>query len=197
MSLFSTGPFSYNRFDEMDKAYNKLYEKKAAKDYDGDGKVESGKEEYFGSRDKAIKKAMGKTVKEGKGEMPDFIKKKMDEKKKEGCSCKESVDYLLEQGVDLSEYTWKEMEELFYEGMHREVKTGKVVDKAKPGVSYYPNMPKQKTSVALRKEKEAKSMKEEVCDYLIDRGYTNNEVSAEVLFNHMSDEWINQILEEG
>ena len=197
MSLFSTGPFSYNRFDEMDKAYNKLYEKKAAKDYDGDGKVESGKEEYFGSRDKAIKKAMGKTVKEGKGEMPDFIKKKMDEKKKEGCSCKESVDYLLEQGIDLSEYTWKEMEELFYEGMHREVKTGKVVDKAKPGVSYYPNMPKQKTSVALRKEKEAKSMKEEVCDYLIDRGYTNNEVSAEVLFNHMSDEWINQILEEG
>ena len=197
MSLFSTGPFSYNRFDEMDKAYNKLYEKKAAKDYDGDGKVESGKEEYFGSRDKAIKKAMGKTVKEGKGEMPDFIKKKMDEKKKEGCSCKESVDYLLEQGIDLSEYTWKEMEELFYEGMHREVKTGKVVDKAKPGVSYYPNMPKQKTSVALRKEKEAKNMKEEVCDYLIDRGYTNNEVSAEVLFNHMSDEWINQILEEG
>ena len=38
-------------------------EKKAAKDYDGDGKVESGKAEYFGSRDKAIKKAMGKKVK--------------------------------------------------------------------------------------------------------------------------------------
>jgi len=40
-------------------------EKKAAKDYDGDGKVESGKDEYFGSKDKAIKKAMGKRVKEG------------------------------------------------------------------------------------------------------------------------------------
>jgi len=40
-------------------------EKKAAKDYDGDGKVESGKDEYFGSKDKAIKKAMGKKVKEG------------------------------------------------------------------------------------------------------------------------------------
>ena len=37
-----------------------LDEKKAKKDYDGDGKVESGKDEYFGSRDKAIKKAMGK-----------------------------------------------------------------------------------------------------------------------------------------
>ena len=47
--------------------------KKAKKDYDGDGKIESGKDEYFGSRDKAIKKAMGKkamkkeeTVEEGK-----------------------------------------------------------------------------------------------------------------------------------
>ena len=29
--------------------------KMADKDYDGDGKVESSKEEYFGSRDKAIK----------------------------------------------------------------------------------------------------------------------------------------------
>jgi hypothetical protein len=39
--------------------------KMADKDYDGDGKVESGKDEYFGSKDKAIKKAMGKKVKEG------------------------------------------------------------------------------------------------------------------------------------
>lgn len=38
--------------------------KKADKDYDGDGKVESGKDEYFGSKDKAIKKAMGKKVDE-------------------------------------------------------------------------------------------------------------------------------------
>ena len=34
--------------------------KKAKKDHDGDGKVESGKAEYFGSKDKAIKKAMKK-----------------------------------------------------------------------------------------------------------------------------------------
>ena len=38
--------------------------KKADKDYDGDGKVESSKDEYFGSKDKAIKKAMGKKVEE-------------------------------------------------------------------------------------------------------------------------------------
>ena len=60
--------------DQMEKSSKKLAtlgaptmeeEKKAAKDYDGDGKIESGKDEYFGSKDKAIKKAMGKKVKEG------------------------------------------------------------------------------------------------------------------------------------
>jgi hypothetical protein len=59
--------------DQMEKSSKKLAtlgaptmeeEKKAAKDYDGDGKIESGKDEYFGSKDKAIKKAMGKKVKE-------------------------------------------------------------------------------------------------------------------------------------
>jgi len=45
-----------------------LVEKKAKKDYDGDGKIESGKDEYFGSKDKAIKKAMKKeAMKEGYG----------------------------------------------------------------------------------------------------------------------------------
>ena len=43
-----------------DKNAEVLGEKKAAKDYDGDGKIESGKDEYFGSKDKAIKKAMKK-----------------------------------------------------------------------------------------------------------------------------------------
>ena len=45
--------------DEL-SAEVKTESKKAKKDYDGDGKIESGKDEYFGSRDKAIKKAMGK-----------------------------------------------------------------------------------------------------------------------------------------
>ena len=51
-----------NRANQLSDAMKE--EKKAAKDYDGDGKVESGKDEYFGSKDKAIKKAMGKKVKE-------------------------------------------------------------------------------------------------------------------------------------
>ena len=49
-------------YGKQDKSMKE--EKKAAKDYDGDGKIESGKDEYFGSKDKAIKKAMGKRVKQ-------------------------------------------------------------------------------------------------------------------------------------
>ena len=49
-----TGKPLYKAADHMKES------KKAKKDYDGDGKIESGKEEYFGSKDKAIKKAMGK-----------------------------------------------------------------------------------------------------------------------------------------
>ena len=69
---------------EGGKDPRKKPEKKAKKDYDGDGKVESGTAEYMGSRDKAIKKAMAKrtqkeevfvektgtTSTEGKGQPP-------------------------------------------------------------------------------------------------------------------------------
>jgi hypothetical protein len=48
------------KMHKKDDAVVKEAVKKAKKDYDGDGKVESGKDEYLGSKDKAIKKAMGK-----------------------------------------------------------------------------------------------------------------------------------------
>lgn len=58
--------------DEFEEFYSVNYEypsdfmeeEKAAKDYDGDGEVESKEDEYKGSKDKAIKKAMGKNVNE-------------------------------------------------------------------------------------------------------------------------------------
>ena len=54
-----SNPFA-KTYDDLRKPY---YEgKMAKKDYDGDGKVETGTQEYMGSRDKAIKKAMGKKV---------------------------------------------------------------------------------------------------------------------------------------
>ena len=45
--------------------------------------------------------------------------------------------------------------------MHRDAKTGEVTDKAEVGKTYYPNMPKKKSSaLALRKEKDVKTRKE-------------------------------------
>ena len=41
----------------------------------------------------------------------------------------------------------------YVDEMHRDAKTGEVVDKAEVGKTYYPAMPKKKSSVALRKEK--------------------------------------------
>lgn len=43
-----------------------MAEKKADKDYDGDGEVESSEDEYRGSKDKAIKKAMNKEASDPK-----------------------------------------------------------------------------------------------------------------------------------
>lgn len=56
-------------------------EKKAKKDYDGDGKVESGTDEWKGSRDKAIKKSMSKKsygVKEDFSSWRDDLREVMD-----------------------------------------------------------------------------------------------------------------------
>ena len=55
-------------------------------------------------------------------------------------------------------------------GMHRDAKTGEVTDKAEVGKTYYPNMPKKKSSVAIRKEKEAAMKKEEVSNLRKDWG---------------------------
>ena len=49
-----------DKLPDMSAAYAEIQEKMAKKDHDGDGKIETGKEEYFGARDKAIKKAMKK-----------------------------------------------------------------------------------------------------------------------------------------
>lgn len=63
------------KIEEKKKKLAKGKEKKAAKDYDGDGEIETGKEEYFGSRDKAIKKNMAKK----KGLVDKKKKEKLDE----------------------------------------------------------------------------------------------------------------------
>jgi hypothetical protein len=112
--------------------------KKADKDYDGDGKVESSKEEYFGSKDKAIKKAMKE------GMMPS---KKMD---------KYNDESKLAPGMKSNDF---------------------------------------KKSVAKMDTSPMKLTKEDVVEYLVAEGYANNEVSAEILHQHVSDEFLAEIEE--
>jgi hypothetical protein len=53
------------KFNQLVESF--LNEKKLAKkDYDKDGKVESPKDEYMGSKDRAIKMAKGKKLKKKK-----------------------------------------------------------------------------------------------------------------------------------
>ena len=77
-------------------------EKKADKDYDGDGKVESGKDEYFGSKDKAIKKAMGKKVKEEYDELDEAERKLADrlarKRKVYDKTTKKAMQYARDEG---------------------------------------------------------------------------------------------------
>ena len=56
--------------------------KLAKKDYDGDGKIETGTQEYMGSRDKAIKKAMAKEEYSWRDGFAELIEKKHKEEKK-------------------------------------------------------------------------------------------------------------------
>ena len=80
-------------------------QKKAKKDYDGDGKIETGSQEYLGSRDKAIKKAMKKRsvtteaqsnwredLKEIMGEVEKTEGKKSKSKKKNGICINPDTD---------------------------------------------------------------------------------------------------------
>jgi len=46
------------------------------------------------------------------------------------------------------------------------------------------------------KAKKKKVVKEDVISHLIEHGYVNNEVSADILFNHMSDEYLESIEED-
>ena len=181
----SGGAWSYNRFDRYEQT---LAEKKADKDYDGDGKVESSKDEYFGSKDKAIKKAMGKgsckkcqeskddcecddkkEVKEAmtvtnadkKGNTPAYQNYKAGKKGKDGKPAYKAADHMKEEALD---------EQSSCGGGYQE--GGEV------------------------KAKKKKVVKEDVLEYMLENSFASNIVSAEVLFDHISDEFLESIEED-
>ena len=186
MMSMSGGAWTYNRFDKYEQS---LSEKKADKDYDGDGKVESSKDEYFGSKDKAIKKATGK------GDC-----KKCNESKSD-CECDDKKEVKENRAMA--------------NGGHRLVGDG-----SKPKG---PTNPKNKTQTMKGKDgkplfkeenieegscgggyqeggevkaKKKKVVKEDVLGYILENNLANNEVSAEVLFNCISDAFLESIEEE-
>ena len=75
------------------------------------------------------------------------------------------LDHLIEQGFPQEEALKlmvnmpEEKREQILEMRHRDAKTGEVTDKPEIGKTYYTDGPRQKSSVALRKEKEAAEKK--------------------------------------
>jgi hypothetical protein len=183
-----------------------VVEKKADKDHDGDGKVESSKEEYFGSKDKAIKKAMAKeevTVEEGYKSLPaDKMKKQQKGKGRDGDgpaqARKMEVVRKATQGS---------------EGMVKDAVKGQEMSNKKKGLEKKfaaPAANKSNKNKAYElegqrrrdldnrygdKKEETSITKEMVIEYLVIEGYASNEVSAEILHTHVSDGFLANIEE--
>ena len=176
MESMSGGGFNYNRFDAYEA---KLAEsKKSDKDYDGDGKVESSKDEYFGSKDKAIKKAMGKGT------------CKKCEESKDDCECDDKKD--VKEGMQAQENETDAWEaETGGDGSAADFAAWKKKRAAKKTVKEGSSYGYQEGGEVKAKKK--KVVKEDVINHLIDEGYANNEVSADILFTHMSDEFLESI----
>ncbi len=221
MSMLSHGPFNYNRFDilnekkakpdflDMDKDGNKKESmKKAIKDKDG-------KCDDCGKEDCGCDKK-----KSGKKELPDFIKKNMKKEetdmskapsiknhkspkstpvkydkdmkvmaptiKKEGVieiEFEDAAAWLIENGVCKDEAgceVWLE---------HATQDTLNMLsdrlDEASSCGKY------QKGGVVKPGKKTV--VKEDVLEYMLENNLANNSVSAEVLFDHISDEFLEEI----
>ena len=116
--------------NDLNGIYQKMYEgKKADKDYDGDGKVESGTAEYMGSKDKAIKKAMKKeaytvTNADKKGNTPAYKAYKAGKKNvKTGKPMYKAADHLKDD-VEIS----PEVEKLIESGKFSDAEIAKIAD---------------------------------------------------------------------
>ena len=185
MSTLNSGPFQGNRFAAMDELYHRereyytrqLAEKKKAKpdflDVDGDGD----KKESFKKGVKDKEKDGDK--KEGKKDLPAFLQKKEVKEAKcgDGCDCddckkakkkgmNEWIEELVTNGHDLSMYNMEQMEEMY--------------DKV----------------ISEMSGQEEVTIEEAVMQYLMDNGFANNLVSAEVVFANMSEGWRDSVVNE-
>ena len=223
--MLSHGPFNYNRFSvldekkakpdflDMDKDGNKKESmKKAIKDKECD---DCGKKDC-GCDDKK---------KSGKKELPDFIKKNMKEDQEViALEFDDAADWLIENGICKDESgceVWLEhaspqtldaLAAQIQEKAGCGYQKGGVV-KAKPGKKMVKEgkldeiapaifgmaagkMMDKKMKGGDKKDDKKKIVKEDVIAHLIENNYVNNEVSAEAMFNHISDAFLESIEED-
>jgi len=175
MGILSQGPFTYNRFDVLNEG-----SKPDFLDMDKDG-------------DK--KESMKKAIKDKKGKC---------DCDKEPCGCEDKKKHeafmdwaidLLDEGYDLSDWTWDELHERYLEEMPAAIASGKYGKS--PISNSTSNAKKVPTSLTSGKYganvSTPPSVKEEICELLMAEGYANNIVSAEVMFDHMSEEWLEEL----
>lgn len=129
------------------------------------------------------------------------------------------VDALIDEGYDLSSYTWDDMYEICLEELNEEEKW---IQKAikKPGslskqlgVPEEENIPTKTLRSAAKKggklgkrarlaltlkglRKEEIDLYDTIFSHLLDEGYADSEPAAEAIIEYMSEEWIDSIIEE-
>ena len=138
----------------------------------------------FNAMDQAYKNLYEKKAK------PDFLDMDKDGNKKESMKkaikdkeVKEWIESQVQGGHDLSEYTYDQVKDIFTEGGMPPWLKGKEEggdDDKKDD---------KKSDKKEGKKKDKCDCKEEVLEYLVQEGFASNEVSAEVLYNHMSEGW--------
>ena len=171
--MLSVGPYSYNRFD--------LFEKKSKPDFldmdkDGDEK-------------ESFKKAI-KDKKDGK--------KSCGCKKDTDCDCADKKD--VKEGVQGQDSDYRK-ERAAERAKGKGSRTGKKDgDQYATGAEMGLNKQKVAKDIASKPDpnggmtrEEVEITKEDVIAHLIENNYANNEVSAEVLFTHISDQFLEEI----
>ena len=199
----SGGPFTYNRFDLYEKALDPVGKEDA--DVNNDGKVDSS-DSYLKKRRAAIGKAMGKKeVKEGK--MPPWLKDKKDDSKKEcddcgnkSCDCDDKKSEKKDDKKDDKKPAFLQKESNcgskgYQEGGYVE-KIAKGTAKAGKEMANVITKGGGAVNKAINTLSGRKDVKEALAQVLMQDGLANNPVSAEIIAEHMSDEWKQAIIDE-
>jgi len=179
MSTLNSGPYQHNRFAAIDDLYERerqyytqqLAEKKKAKpdflDVDGDGdEKESFKKGLKDKMKKAHKKEHDK----------DDKKDVKESKCGSGCDCDDCK---------------KNKKKGMNEWIHNLVADGYNLSQ------YTMEQMEEMYDQAIAEEAEQEvTIEEAICQYLMDNGFANNPVSAEVVYNNMSEGWRDDIVNQ-